>query len=383
MPMTFSSPHHQPQPTPPQHPPLDPALSGAASDSPRCRWFYWRLGRVWPGLSALAWALGLLAISHAPAQAGDGRFSITEENDSIFFDSDRYYTQGLQLDYLGPSVEPTSFWAKPFDFLATDLGLWPDGPTVDRRYDISIGQQIFTPANIHRSQPDAEDRPYAGWAYAGFGLLQDTDHRQLDHLELDLGIVGPSSYARQTQNDWHQFIGIPKAAGWDAQLNDEPGIMLSYERRWRFIQDIGGGLSVDAIPELGATVGNVMTYGEAGALFRFGSNLRADYGPQHMRPSPSGTSYFNEQALDQPFGFYFYLGGQGRAVAQNIFLDGNTFEHSNNVEKKVFVGDLVGGVSLFWKDNIKLDTSLIYRSKEFEGQDKDEKYAGINLSFGL
>ncbi|HVJ35910.1 MAG TPA: lipid A deacylase LpxR family protein [Terriglobia bacterium] len=327
--------------------------------------------------------LASLAIWQPAAQAEGGRFSILEENDSIFFDSDRYYTQGLQLGYLGPSVASTSPWVTPFDWLSNDLGFWPNAGSTDRRYEMSIGQQIFTPAEIHRSHPDPSDRPYAGWLYGGIGLLQDTDHRQLDHLELQMGIVGPSSYARQAQNDWHQFIGVQKAAGWDAQIHDEPGFMLSYERRWRFLQEIGGGLGVDAIPELGATVGNVMTYAEAGGLLRFGSNLTADYGPQHMRPSPSGTSYFNEKALDGPFGFYFYVGAQGRAVARNIFLDGNTFEDSSNVDKEVFVGDLVGGLSLFWKNNIKLDTSVIYRTKEYDHEGRDEKYAGINLSFGL
>ncbi|HVI91678.1 MAG TPA: lipid A deacylase LpxR family protein [Dongiaceae bacterium] len=340
-------------------------------------------------LSAFFLGAAILSLWQMPARAGDdapagnGRITVLEENDSILFDSDRYYTQGLQLDYLGPSVDPAGAWARPFDFLAGDLGFWPGEGTIDRRYDLFIGQQIFTPEEIHTSRPDPEDRPYAGWTYVGVGLLQDTDHRQLDHLELDVGIVGPSSYARQVQNDWHQFIGIAKASGWDAQLNDEPGIMLSYERRWRFLQDLGDGLAVDAIPELGVTAGNVMTYGEAGGLLRFGRNLAVDYGPAHMRPSPSGTSYFNEKALDGPFGFYFYIGAQGRAVARNIFLDGNTFEHSASVNKNVLVGDLVGGLSLFWKNDIKLDTSVIYRTNEFQGQGENEKYAGINLSFGL
>lgn len=315
--------------------------------------------------------------------SSNGRVTVLEENDSIFFNSDRYYTQGLQVNYLGPTVAEDSAWSAPFNFLSDDLGIFSGGSDVSRHYEVLLGQQIYTPANIHTAVPDPNDRPYAGWTYGGLGLIQDTDHRQLDHLEVQLGVVGPASGARQAQNDWHQFIGVLPADGWDSQLHNEPGIMISYQHKWRFLQAIGGGYAVDAIPELGATVGNVMTYGEAGTFLRFGRNLTADYGPARMGPSLSGTSYFNDSGWDGPFGFYFYVGAQGRAVARNIFLDGNSFQDSASVDKKPLVGDLTGGLSLYWGSAVKLDTDVIYRTKEYSGQHENEKYAGINLSFGL
>jgi lipid A 3-O-deacylase len=328
----------------------------------------------------------------APALAEDdgssednGRFTVLEENDSILSDADRYYTQGLQFRYLSPGVADDSAWIAPFDWLGGDgLGVLPSGAgETSRRYEIILGQSLFTPKDIHRSQPDPDDRPYAGWLYGGLGLIQDTDRRQLDHLELLAGVVGPSAGGRQTQNDYHQFIGIAEADGWSHQLDDEPGVMLSYERKWRLLQPIAGGFAVDAIPELGATVGNVETYAESGVMLRFGKGLEADYGPARVRPALSGTSYFNSDYLGDPFGFYFFAGAQGRAVARNMFLDGNTFEDSPDVDKKVFVADLTAGFALFWSDDIRLDGSFIHRTKEFDGQVKPEEFAGINLSFGL
>lgn len=312
------------------------------------------------------------------------RITAIEENDSILFDSDRYYTQGLQFSYLGSDLHPGSDWNAPFNFMSNNLSLFPsDAATKSRRYEILFGQQIYTPDNIHINPPDSDDRPYAGWLYTGVGMIQDTNRRELDHLELLIGVVGPAALGRQAQNDWHQFIGVQQAAGWDAQLHNEPGVMISYEHKWRLLQPLGSGYAVDFIPEVGGTVGNVMTYGEISAMMRFGRNLEADYGPQRIRPSLSGTSYFNADYLDGPFGFYFYLGAQGRAVARNIFLDGNSFQDSANVDKKVFVGDLSGGLSLFWSNAAKLDMNVTYRSKEFNDQEKDFKYAGFNLSFGL
>jgi hypothetical protein len=330
--------------------------------------------------AAIATAFGIGA-----AHADDtSRITALEENDSVLFDSDKYYTQGLEFAYLGPDVAPDSAWIGPFDALG-DLGPFDatGAGQVSRRYEVLLGQSIFTPKDTAREDPDADDRPYAGWLYGGVGLLQDTDRRRLDHLELLLGVVGPDAFGKAVQNDYHQFIGIDKSRGWDEQLHNESGLMLSYERKWRFLQPVGEGFAVDAIPELGITVGNVMDYVQAGGMLRFGKNLEADYGPQRIRPALSGTPYFNRDYLDGPFGFYFFVGAQGRAVARNLFLDGNTFEDSRSVDSNVLVGDLSGGLSMFWGGDVRLDAAVTYRTEEFEDQDDPTKLWGINMTIGF
>src|SRR4029450_10644145 len=131
-----------------------------------------------------------------------------------------------------------------------------------RRYALSLGQSIFTPADTDLFPPPADDRPYAGWLYAGVTLLQDSARRTLDPLELQLGVIGPAALGRQVQNDWHQFIDISEAEGWSEQLKNEPGIVLSYERKWRVSLVGDGTTGIDVIPELGGSLGNIFTYGE-------------------------------------------------------------------------------------------------------------------------
>jgi hypothetical protein len=354
-------------------------------------------------LSAMALALSLpLSLASFPASADDnsvtpgtksqgitgkdlGRIAILEENDSIYSDDDQYYTQGFEFLYLTPQVGADSPFYAPFQALS---GGWAmpfngGGQNVSRNYEIVFGQSIFTPNATHTTRPRAEDRPYAGWLYGGIGMIQDTDHRELDHLELLGGVVGPDALGRNVQNDWHQFIGIDKARGWDHQLHNEPGFMLTYERKWRFYQPVLAGQAVDAIPEVGATVGNVMTYGETGIMLRFGQSLKADYGPARIRPATSGTTFFDRNAMDSAVGYYFYVAAQGRVVGRNIFLDGNTDGDSRSVDKKPLVGDLSAGVAVFWSDAFRLDGSVTYRTKEFDGQHGNTMLAGFNLSFGL
>jgi lipid A 3-O-deacylase len=335
----------------------------------------------------LAAATVAATLAAGAARADDNsRFSVIEENDSVAFgDSDKFYTQGIAFAYLGPDVGVDSAWIGPFD--ALDFGPFDaEGASeVSRRYEILLGQSVFTPQDTAREDPDPDDRPYAGWLYGGVGLIQDTDRRRLDHLELLAGVIGPDAFGEEAQNDWHQFIGVDRSRGWDEQLHNEPGVMLSYERKWRFLQPIGGGFAVDAIPGLGLTVGNVMDYVQAGGMLRFGKNLEADYGPQRIRPALSGTPYFNSDYLTEgdPFGFYFFVGTQGRAVARNLFLDGNTFRDSRSVDSEALVGDLTGGLALFWGSAVRLDTAITYRSKEFEDQDEATTLWGLNMTVGF
>jgi hypothetical protein len=150
-----------------------------------------------------------------------------------------------------------------------------------------------------------------------------------------------------------------------------------------FVNWTSGGVEngVDIVPEGGGTVGNVFDYAEAGAQIRIGHHLEADYGPVKVRPSLSGTDYFNPSHLGDDIGWYFYAGAGGRAVARNLFLDGNSFRQSPHVEHKTFVGDLQAGVSIYWTDRIRLDLSAVRRSVEFVGQRAPDVNGTAAVSF--
>jgi lipid A 3-O-deacylase len=335
--------------------------------------------------------LGLLALSavfaihsRAIAQTGsdpgpsphndDWRTTLLEENDSLYFNSDKHYTQGLRLSMLSPVLKPGGWTDHVFQFTSNIPLVFANGAQSQRRVSWFLGQSIFTPKNLDIKPPDSHDRPYAGWLYTGPSLLQETDGYQLENLEMELGVVGPGAFGRQIQNDWHQFMGIHQAQGWSNQIQNEPGGVLAYDRYWRigvpFVHWDSGGVQdgVDIVPTAGATVGNVFDYAQIGAQIRVGHHLETDYGAVRVRPSMSGTDYFNGAHLGDDIGWYFYAGAAGRAVARNIFLDGNSFRTSAHVEHKTFVGDLQGGVALYWSDHARLDLSVMRRSPEFVGQ---------------
>jgi lipid A 3-O-deacylase len=259
-----------------------------------------------------------------------------------------------------------------------------------RQGSLFVGQSIFTPENKVIIPPDPHDRPYAGWAYGGASLLQETTLRpedgvqplgMLENAELDIGLVGPGALGKKVQNDFHQLIGDPQAQGWSGQLQNEPGVVLSHERLWR--QRIVGDntFGVDLVPQVGVSLGNIFSYGDPGALLRIGRGLLADYGPVRVRPALSGTDYFDPAGFDNGVGFYFFAGVQGRAVGRNIFLDDNSFRPSPSVPKKTLVGAVQGGFAVQWLAWLRLDVSVSLRSEEFRGQPTPDDICIASLTF--
>src|SRR6185312_6700213 len=180
------------------------------------------------------------------------RVSILEENDSLYFNTDKHYTQGLRIANLfGGTPAPDSWWDNIYDFVGVGP-IFEKGGT--RRTSVFVGQSIFTPKNLTIKPPDPKDRPYAGWAYIGASLLQETHGRMLENVELDFGMVGPGTLAKQAQNDFHKFIGAKQAQGWSDQIQHEFGGMLSYERYWKLPILGDNSFGVDFIPDAGATV---------------------------------------------------------------------------------------------------------------------------------
>ena len=306
------------------------------------------------------------------------RVTVLEENDSMPFKSDKHYTQGLKISYLSPSITPNGFWQKPFAL----LNLVESETRIDRRYTLEFGQSFFTPKNYFLDPPDSKDRPYAGWLYAGLGLLQNSSNRHLDHLGLELGVVGPAALAKQTQDGYHQIFNFQKFDGWGHQLHNEPGIIFDYERSWRLwlSGDTFLGQGIDIVPEAGITFGNVFDYAEAGMLLRIGRDLNVDYGPPRIKPALSGNNYYDGSLGNDPWGGYFFLGLQGRGIGRNIFLDGNSFQHSASIQKKVWVGDLEGGFSLFDTTGLRIDVTGMRRSIEYQGQRAPDVLGVLALS---
>jgi len=72
-------------------------------------------------------------------------------------------------------------------------------------------------------------------------------------------------------------------------------------------------------------------------------------------------------------------GIEGRAVARNIFLDGNSFVSSRSIAHEPLVGDFNAGM-VFLFPTVRASFSYTQRSHEFIGQHGNDEFVSINLS---
>ncbi len=305
-----------------------------------------------------------------------GTFALQYEND-LFAGSDRYYTNGIRISWLSPegdTIRPLQVVRDLLDSIAQD-----NNKTT--RFGLSAGQNMYTPEDRYPAELIVNDRPYAGWLYGGMSIHTVTDHGQgrmdQESVEMNLGVVGPWSLAEEAQDFVHEVRNIDTFRGWDNQLDNEPGLMVQYERKWRFFDPIKVGVTeFDAIPHAGASIGNVLTQANAGGALRWGWKLPKNFGPPSLI---QGVSPLDRTPQDS-ISFYTFLTAQGRYVAHNIFLDGNTFRDSHSVDKKNWVGDASLGAALL-VGRFKIAYTNAFRSQEFEGQNKYSRYGSVSVSF--
>ena len=303
-------------------------------------------------------------------------FTIFYENDGSFLrpgaNSDRHYTSGQ-----GFSV---AWHQDAADDWADALDLDHDGTALG----FSVVQQMFTPRNIRLADPPPDDRPFAGYLYLG-GYAQRQYGNQFDHLELDLGVVGPSSGAEFNQEWVHDLIKEPDP-DWSSQLGDEFTYNLSYRHKWRMDLTPRTGAygtlepadewGLQLLPEVGFDVGNVYRRAHAGAALRLGFNLPDDFGPGRLIEPGSATG--------QPIrglSTYAYVKAVGRYVEWNTFLDGsNSRNPSRSVSKQPFLGEFTAGFAVDWQYNnwvCNISYGQTHRTREFDTQSTNDGFGHL------
>ena len=303
-------------------------------------------------------------------------WTLALEND-LTNDTDRYFTNGIRLSRTSPVGDVPEAVVDAARPLIGTIG------TI--RWTVGVGQNMYTPSDITVKNPDPDDQPYAGWLYGTIGVLNDLatgdGKRTQTSVQLSLGVVGPSALGEEAQKFVHEIINSPEPQGWDHQLHDEPAVLLNLERRWVVPSEtVLGNMRGDVSPHVGVALGNVFTHAAAGMTVRFGEPPRFDYGPPRLQPHTPGSEYFAPSSPDDNFSWYLFAGAEGRAVARNICLDGNTFRDSPSVDKELLVADLSAGVVMTFGDT-RISYVQVLRTKEFEGQEGPSLFGAFSVGY--
>jgi hypothetical protein len=330
-----------------------------------------------PGLRRAA---KLTFASAAPARADDRNRMATYvrlDNDS-FAGSDRGYTSGIRIGFTSPTVASfdDSSLPAPLRWLDRRLAWMQPRGFEDYNVTLAIGQGMFTPEDWRLSVPDPLDRPYAGVLVAS-ATYNGRDARSMRSTTLELGLVGPSTFAEQTQDFLHDRLGSDEFRGWNHQLRDEPVARIIHQRLRKRVLARGPGMA-DAIVHHGGSIGNLATFANAGVELRFGRTLPDNFGTAPGLPAVENTAPSRTPLHSRRVSVHGYLALDAKYMLHNITLDGNTWRDSASVEREEFVADAGVGIAMYWR-GWKLTLARYFRTKEFATQRADTKLGSFTL----
>ena len=297
-----------------------------------------------------------------PFTAFSGGMSLTEENDLFGTGSDRYYTQGLELMWLGNPV------------------LREDG--VAERMGYGIRSLMYTPVDISIAAPQTNDRPWAG--ISEVIVSQWTEKGDIaDRLDFALGVTGPKSMAEEQQTWVHEQLGCQEPMGWDNQIPGEPVIQAMWQR-WMMVESLGDRdrWSADLTAIWGASIGTAFDVGFCGVEGRAGWRV-----PKTRIGIIRPTAIMG-RAESGPYG-YVFASEVLDAVGHNVTLGGSFF-HGDTPRQdmelwvtEARIGILLGWRGLFWGEDLELSWTGNRKSDEFEKQQGPSDWGSLRIAVGV
>lgn len=245
-----------------------------------------------------------------------------EDNDGInalLKGQDWGYTNGTRLDYFGPRKKQRARLHQKIRIFSPKYATngW------------SILQVMITPQKTRPFIPDKNDYPYAG-ALMAVHTRQKADpyNKRILQTEWVAGVMGPASFARQTQVFLHRLIGDPKPNGWDYQLPAD--LLLNYNVTYE--KQVAGKNKLIVVAGANGFAGTLSDGLSAYSIIRFQKNLSYFSG--------LASQYF--PVNQKKPGFAFSIKPSLDAVLYNALLDGGLF----NRQSPVHDGNAISGTDL-------------------------------------
>ncbi len=308
------------------------------------------------------WAFfGLSALSPLMAQSGHPQhLGISFSNDFLVLHAptDRYYTNGLNLDWLNPALE-----RNPLNHLL----IRAEKASV-HRYGLSLRQDIYTPFQKDSPELAAHDRPFASvLALQSAITAVHADKGWMWSSSLELGVLGKPGGGRTVQNGFHNLLENSEVVnGWTNEIRTGPVLNygISYRHRlwlapWTWGQ-MGlrgriGTLHTDLTPSLEVALGRVRD-------------------PFRAFENPLNGKRVHVHAV---------LGGSVRAIAHDGTLTGALFFPDHRFQGALQTERIQGTVKAgfqFGQPAWSVDFSLFWTSPEFRGG-ASHAYGNLSLSF--
>jgi lipid A 3-O-deacylase len=294
------------------------------------------------------------------AQEQKNEFGFRSDNDAyLFYGQDRYYTNGLFI-YFRHAADQQKLGEKLEKLI----------------YEISAGQKMYNPISGYRPDPKTQDRPFAGYLYAGGNVNLFYKKESVLKVGLEVGTIGPDALGKQAQQLLHDIVGFYTIDGWQYQIKNELAVNLSAQ--YTQLLHRSAKKDVDFAFEGYANVGTTYSGAGAGILFRAGS-INQLFNSATTNSVISNNSKTEKLVKKEIF---FYAKPQINYVAYDATIQGSMFNNDSPVtfdaKPLVFAQQLGFNYST---PRFTFDYSILFKSKEVKSVAKAHQYGTIALYY--
>ncbi len=290
-------------------------------------------------------------------------FGLAFEND-IFSNTDRYYTNGIMLNFTAPGLVG----------LPVNRLMIPAGDNSIVHATLSLNHAMYTPFTTKNPPLLDGDRPYASTLFIRYSQTSANDvSGTLLTSGIDIGVIGDAALGRYFQSSVHATVPTnDEPLGWETQIQNDPVFNYSASINKRLMQSPNAELFASA----SIAAGTLQTGAGMGIDF-----ITGVFAPV-LTPLPKTYS-----ELLPAFGRwqYGFKGGIGfRFVGYNATLQGGLF-NTNNIytlkpeEIERMVAAIHLGMFVRYR-KFGIDLSQHYLSPEFK-TGKNHFWGRIGLEY--
>jgi hypothetical protein len=262
--------------------------------------------------NAFAIALFLIPFMILSQEKFSKEFSFVTDNDLyVSFKRDRYYTNGMFLNYRYIKDNSNNKLAKKI-------------------FEWQLGHEMFTPYKPVVTNINDHDRPFAGYLYGGFSVKNIYKKNSILDYGVQIGIVGPNAYGQELQEFIHDIYGFKKAEGWEYQIQNAFGFNLkaSFIQRLAFNETKTFDLNLETL----AQVGTIYTDVSAGLNMRLGFIPLQDI----INSIGYNTNLNNDNTIyKRETESFFYIKPMVRYAFYDATLQGSFLNTSSEITKEL------------------------------------------------
>ncbi len=284
-------------------------------------------------LPPVAIALGVDENDSSDFLGSDRLLRFDYAND-YFTGTDRYYTQGLGLQYFDPALKRSPL-----------MGALVSLPDRERFYGLDLRNSGYTPSRLSSDAALLGDRPFAATLTLGHVLVtRDRDRGLTLTARLDAGAIGQAAGGKWQQVGIHRATGNILPRGWDNQVRND--LALDYSLR------------------LDKTLA-AARYGD------FGVYAEATAGTLHDNAALGTFGKIGRIDTSSPRRFYLFGRAESRLIGYDATLQGGLLNSgspytltSPQVRRNVLRADIGFAVD---RGSYALIVTRTYLSREFSG----------------